>query len=282
MKEKQRGKISDFLFLNRNRGTYLSRFFTRHIKRSEINVIFELGARDLIDSNRLQQYYDATIYSFECSPDCLEVCDKNYRKLNNPHINLVKKAVCEENKPIKFYPFDLTKYDNMGSSSLFKIDFSIRNDDDPDKNRENPQREIIVDGIRLDDFCSENNIRNVDLLCIDLQGAELIALKSLGKYLNTVKHVITEVSVNPSYIGAANFIEVNGYLKKFGFNYVCSIKWGNKMPDLTLKGFSEFDCLFSKRPSSLLCRVQNSLHMLFCAVRSKVVAQYPSGEYRLS
>ena len=71
----------------------------------------------------------------------------------------------------------------MGSSSMLKIDFSLRNKDDPDYNRENPQKEIIVNGIRLDTFINENNINNIDLLCMDLQGYELNALKSLGNHL---------------------------------------------------------------------------------------------------
>ena len=48
----------------------------------------------------------------------------------------------------------------MGASSMLKIDFSVRNKDDPDYNRENPQKEIIVDGIRLDTFIDENYIEN--------------------------------------------------------------------------------------------------------------------------
>jgi FkbM family methyltransferase len=64
----------------------------------------------------------------------------------------------------------------MGISSMLKIDFTKRNIDDADYNRENPQFEINVEGTRLDTFLENNNIQNIDLLCIDLEGYELNAL----------------------------------------------------------------------------------------------------------
>lgn len=52
----------------------------------------------------------------------------------------------------------------MGASSMLKINFSFRNKDDPDYNLQNPQKEINVDGISLDTFINETQIKNIDLL----------------------------------------------------------------------------------------------------------------------
>ncbi len=147
---------------------------------------------------------------------------------------------------IIFYPFDTTKYNNMGASSMLKIDFSLRTSTDPDYNIPNPQKEIIVNGIRLDTFIAQNNISSIDLLCIDLQGYELNALKSLGTSLNKVKYIITECSIKNTYINGATFFELNEYLKQFNFKYVCSNKFKYEYPNLTLTGFSEFDAIFVK------------------------------------
>lgn len=221
--------------------------FSEKIKSSEINCIFELGSRDLIDSIKLQNYYKCKIYSFECNPDCLVECKKNYENLNEfsqKNIFLIEKAVSLNDGEAKFYPFDLTKYDNMGSSSMYKIDFSMRHPNDPDFNRENPQKEIIVDSVRLDTFINENHIQNIDLLCIDLQGYELNAIKSLGEHLHNVKYIIIECSIKNTYINGCSFLELSDYLKKFNFTYRSSNKFGDNLPDLSLEGFSEFDALF--------------------------------------
>ena len=218
------------------------------IDSNKIKTIFELGSRDLIDAIKLLNHFkDSKVYSFECNPDCLIECHNNIDKLDEIQKNrlfLVDKAVSINNGKVSFYTFDLQKYNNMGASSMLKIDFSVRNKNDPDYNRENPQKEIIVDGIRLDSFIHENYIENIDLLCIDLQGYELNAIKSLGNHLHKVKYIITESSIMSTYTNGDTFKELNDYLTNYNFNYISSNKFGNNFPDLTLTGFSEFDCLF--------------------------------------
>jgi FkbM family methyltransferase len=55
---------------------------------------------------------------------------------------------------------------------------------------------VDIKGTRMDTFMREQNcISTVDLLCIDLQGYELNALKSFGQRLHDVKYIITECSI---------------------------------------------------------------------------------------
>jgi FkbM family methyltransferase len=220
------------------------------IDNNKIKTIFELGSRDLIDAIKLLDYFkDSKAYAFECNPDCLVECHNNIHKLNEitkERLILINKAISINNGNVSFYSFDLQKYNNMGASSMLKIDFSVRNKDDPDYNRENPQKEIVVDGIRLDTFIDENknDIENIDLLCIDLQGYELNAIKSLGNHLHKVKYIITECSIMSTYTNGTTFKELNDYLTNYNFKYTSSNKFHNNFPDLSLVGFSEFDCLF--------------------------------------
>jgi FkbM family methyltransferase len=223
-------------------------YFNNNIDKTKVKIIFELGSRDLIDARKILKHYDnAVCYSFECNPDCLIECKKNKANFNedeNKRVILIEKAVSIDNKKVLFRPFDLSVYNNMGASSMLEIDFSIRNKYDPDYNRGKVQKEVEVDGIRIDTYMENNNIQNIDLLCIDLQGYELQAIKSLGEKLKTVKYIITECSILTSYKNGANFVELNDYLKKYGFKYNNSNKFGNQFPDLDEKGFSEFDVLF--------------------------------------
>lgn len=221
-------------------------YFDFFHKINKPNIIFELGSRDLVDAIRMLNHFDCTIYSFECNPDCLQECKKNLSLLEDKkkQIILVDKAVSMTNGLVTFYPFDLQKYNNMGASSMLKIDFSTRNTNDPDYNRANPQKEIHVDGTRLDTFMDSNQIEKIDLLCIDLQGYELNAIKSLGNHIKNVKYIITECSIQSTYTEGSTFEELNAYLSNQNFKYVSSNRFGDDYPDLSLKGFSEFDALF--------------------------------------
>ena len=222
---------------------YLESVFTNEIKNN-IDIIVELGSRDLLDAIKMQKYYNAKVYAFECNPDCLNVCYKNHN--NNKNIFLIESAVSINDGFETFYPFDLSKYNNMGASSMLKIDFTKRNINDPDYNRPNPQKEIKVPSVRLDTFMEKTNLNKIDLLCMDLQGYELNALKSLGERLNDVNYIITETCINSTYTNGATFNDINNYLTKYNFKYVCSDEFKYEFPNLNITGFSEFNALYKK------------------------------------
>lgn len=227
--------------------TYLESIFTSFINPSSVKIIFELGSRDLLDSHKLQKHYNSEIYAFECNPECLNECNKNLNKFPESvksKLHLIPKAVSETNDIVSFYPFDLKKYNNMGASSMFKIDFTKRQKSCPDYGLPCPQNEIKVPGIRLDTFLESNNISNIDLLCMDLQGYELNALKSLGVHLKNVKYIITECQLNSTYDGGVNFKDLDNYLNSFGFQYKSSTRYQNKYPNLKETGLIEFDSLY--------------------------------------
>jgi hypothetical protein len=146
---------------------YIEKLYLENIKKDEIKIIFELGSGDLLNTLKIIAYYDKSkIYSFECNPECIEECEETLSLINDyvkNRIVFIKNAICEKNGYTTFYPFDTTKYNNKCASSMLKIDFSMRNHSDPDYNKPNPQKEIVVPGIRLDTFMTTNNIFNIDL-----------------------------------------------------------------------------------------------------------------------
>jgi hypothetical protein len=102
-----------------------------------------------------------------------------------------------------------------------------------------------VDGIRLDTFMEKTQLDKVDMLCIDLQGYELNAIKSMGNKLSNVKYIITECSIQSTYNDGTNFIELANYLETVGFTYVCSNCYCYNYPITEINGFNgEFDALF--------------------------------------
>ena len=227
-------------------GSYTNIEFTQYIQQDSIKLIFELGSRDLHDAVKLYDFYKCPVYAFECNTDCLHVCKQSISTmtdLQRQNIHLIESAVSVKDGPVTFYPFDLTKYNNMGASSMLEIDFTKRSNTDPDYRRPNPQTQITVPGIRLDTFMADNNIPIVDLLCIDLQGYEYMALLSLGRYLKTVKYIITECSINSTYKNGTNWNRLYAFLKNMGFEYVYSDMFGTCIPESSNE-FCEFNTIF--------------------------------------
>jgi FkbM family methyltransferase len=227
--------------MNNNENDFI---FEKYIKDEKINNIFELGSRDLIDAVKLYNKYNSKIYSFECSPDCLKECYKTFSEMDDDskkNIELIEKAVCIENNMVDFYMFDINKLNNIGASSMLINNFSNRYYDDPDLNKEMCQIKIKVHGIRLDSFCDERKINNIDLIWMDLQGYELMALKSLGVYLKNVKYIYTECSLNPTYINGVDFIELTEFLFENGFEYITSDEFKEDLPTINeLKNIKNF------------------------------------------
>lgn len=59
---------------------------------------------------------------------------------------------------------------------------------------------------------------------LDIQGAELKALKSMENYLHTIDYIYTEVNADYIYENCCIIIEIDSYLRTFGFKRV-ETKW---------------------------------------------------------
>jgi FkbM family methyltransferase len=201
---------------------FVKRIRQYYPKNQEPSVIFDVGSRDALQSVEFSRYFpQANIYAFECNPQTLPQCYKNAAPF--PNITVVNKAIHTTNGKCKFYPIDTQKSitsiegGNPGASSLFKASGLY-----PAETFY--QNEIEVESIRLDTFCQENAISGIDLLWLDLQGAEILALQSLGDFIFSIKMIHTEVEFKPIYEGQCLFWEVENYLSGKGFLRLSHIK----------------------------------------------------------
>jgi FkbM family methyltransferase len=94
---------------------------------------------------------------------------------------------------------------------------------------------ITVATKRMDTLLSENSIdlNNYNFINIDIQGAELLALKSFGKLLDNFKYIYTEINTNNLYKDCALVEEIDEYLKEYGFQRVetsmTDFEWGDAL-----------------------------------------------------
>jgi len=143
-------------------------------------VIIEFGSYDGGDGVRFKQTYpDADVYSLEGCENRFNII-KNYN-VEETGVKLFNYAVSDIDGEIDFYPMTDSndKESNVygGSGSILKATDKYKKTFNHLKHLE----PVKVQSIRIDTFCEMHNITNIDILHIDAEGGDLIALKSIGK-----------------------------------------------------------------------------------------------------
>ena len=207
-------------------------------------VIFDIGSRDCVQSIEFYNNFpNAKIYAFECNPNTLDLCRKNIEPFRD-RITLIEGAVCDYDGTITFYPINQEKTrttwkdGNPGASSIFKSNGTYTVET-------YVQDEIATKCHRLDSVMRIHGIPKVDILWMDLQGAELLALQGLGHHLETVQYIHTEVSHREMYTGQVMFRELHDFIISNGFHI---------QNNLSFRGWQE-DAVYKKAPRSDIPRI---------------------------
>lgn len=153
------------------------------------NIIIEIGTYDSYDTKRLLNEYNnqvERIYTFEPHPFFYEL---SYREcFNFPKIEIINKAVCEENKK------DVTFNECLSGGASSLLDFK---DDEILKKEWGGRTDILasrktfkVETTRIDTFLYNRDFKpentNIIFAHIDAQGVDLQCLKSFGDFLKCV------------------------------------------------------------------------------------------------
>ena len=96
----------------------------------------------------------------------------------------------------------------------------------------------VKTGIINSIFDKKYDIKKFNFMNLDIQGAELLALKGANKILQSIDAVYTEINLDEIYVNCAKVEEIDEYLKKFGFKRVLT-----KTPESKLWG----DALYLKK-----------------------------------
>lgn len=117
---------------------------------------------------------------------------------------------------------------NNGSQSSSILELGTHKTAHPEVHyvRDIPVRMRRVDGMEAMKSCFEENDL-IDFLNIDIQGAELKALKGMGEYLKKISWAYLEVNKEPLYVGCGLVGEIDEYLSGFGFKRVETLWAGN-------------------------------------------------------
>lgn len=171
---------------------------------NEIKTILDIGSRDGCQSLELNRWFPhAKIYAFEPVNENYKFTVDNVSSIEN--IKALPYAINSYNGKTKFYE---VYNGNVGASSLLQTTNHWRSSDWD-------QKETEVECIVLADWLTENKIDSVDLIWMDVQGAENIVLDSLKEYLHNVKIIATEVGLQELYHGSTSKQSLDEKLNQF-------------------------------------------------------------------
>jgi FkbM family methyltransferase len=178
-------------------------------------VVVEIGARDCKETLALHDRYPSShVYAFECNPHTLDECRRRVSGVAN--VTLIESAVADEDGPLSFFAIDTERTvtsqpdGNPGASSLLEAsgEYPIET---------YIQKKITVTSTRLSTFMTARGLDHIDLIWMDVQGAELQVLKSAGERLRDVGIIHVEVEFFPIYKNQPLFRDVNRYMDAKGF-----------------------------------------------------------------
>lgn len=188
----------------------LQRFLQKHLSHLPVQTIVEVGARDCSETLLFAESYPhAHIYTYECNERTLPLCRE--RVASHANITLVEKAVSDTVGTVTFYPINQAETQttwedgNPGASSLFRA-----SDDYPIETY--VQDVTTVASTTLEHEMQSQHLSHIDLLWMDIQGAELLALRGAGDQLSAISVIHTEVEFMQVYVDQPLFTDIHTFL----------------------------------------------------------------------
>jgi FkbM family methyltransferase len=194
-------------------------------KNDKLNIL-DIGGCEGEESIRYSRIFPfSSIYIFEPLPENQKLVVKNILKYKSENVKLLPLAVSDEEGFSQFYvssgqpenlPKDLNWDFGNKSSSLL-----------PPKNNNLASwlifdKKINVQTITLHTFLSQNKIKEVDFVHMDVQGAELKVLMGAKDVLKNFKAIWLEVADVELYKNQPLRLEVENFMKKNDFQIVKS------------------------------------------------------------
>ena len=181
------------------------------VGQNKAKLIFDVGAHQgLISDRYLNLFPSAIVHAFEPFPPIFEKLTQ--RAQSQPRLQPHRCALSDQEGQATLHcnTFDPT-------NSLLATDPEAA-----DHWGDQPLREsdtIQIPTQTLDSFCESNDITCADILKLDVQGAELMALRGARGLLEAgrISLVYTELITVPTYQHQSAYHEVMGYLDSLGY-----------------------------------------------------------------
>lgn len=221
--EKNNLRIKEKIFIESNKGSMVAQRLSCLVGKSDltnIKQILDIGSWHLGQSIEFSRVFkDAKIDAFEPVPDSYQFCLKRIEELDEQQkrrIRVHNLALGNTEGVIPFYPVDasLSSTPNIGASSMFRFIDGLNGSPFGQKLVQN---EIKVKSNTLDNWCKANNVTEVDIMWVDVQGAELLVFRGAENILTHTRIIMTEVGLKPYYQGHTIKVDIDQFLTNLGF-----------------------------------------------------------------
>ncbi len=176
-------------------------------------TVIEAGSWDGSDTWFFSQHLtEGKVYSFEPFP---EFYYKSAARLFGlPNVELSYMALAEKSQPYTLYVSERNG-ESWCSNSILKP---------KDHLTAHPtitfEKQIEVQGINLDDWLAEKKVERIDMMWLDIQGAEASVLKAAPQTLKRTKYLYTEVSLIETYENVMLYNDYKQFLESQGFELI--------------------------------------------------------------
>jgi FkbM family methyltransferase len=183
----------------------------RLLRNVAVPHIFDVGANTGQTVEQYQRLFrDAEIYCFEPFEQPFNTLREKFRR--SPRVLPVKLALSDSTGSRPFYlnSADVT-------NSLLPVAKGSELYVDPTMTREVGR--IDVETTTLDEFCAAHNIQHINILKMDIQGAEMAALRGATGLLQrqAIDVVYSEILFAQLYENQTNFCDLYKHLESMGY-----------------------------------------------------------------
>jgi len=176
----------------------------RALLGGQATTIFDCGGNEGQTVARYRSLFPtAHIHSFEPVPEMFGRISNRFAQDDRIHPAMI--AVSEEPGELPFYEYNLTGFNSFELCTQPHV---------------HVVKETRVPVTTLDLYCEQNQVAHVDILKLDIQGAELRALKGASKLLSSgrISIVYSEVMFGKIYKEQSVYHEIASFLADHGYH----------------------------------------------------------------
>jgi len=195
----------------------------RIVDLSNVECILDIGSCNLEQSLEFAELFEkANIYAFEPVSESFKKCENIRNTLEvatRSRIHIHNLAISDFEGQIDFYPVDanLSSVPNVGASSMFQF---IEGLNGTMFGQNLVQNHEIAQSTTLDLWSNTMEFKEIDIIWLDVQGAELLVFKGGIETLKKTKVILTEVGIKPYYKNHTLKPEIDTLLTEIGFEEV--------------------------------------------------------------
>jgi len=187
------------------------RFFDQFLPYNP--VVLEVGAfrgEGVLTAAKLRP--KARIIAFEADPYALRELEKNVEEARLTNVEIHSLAVTSYNG---FSLFNLCLGPNGNEPAYGCASSTLPLEKGMEIYCKGPQ--IMVPCVNLDSWCKENRIEKIDVLRLEVEGAEFSVLKSSPNTLKNARMIHVQTQTHPHRLGTVGYPAIKEFLEKNNF-----------------------------------------------------------------